>query len=302
MNCSPIILFVYNRPHHTQKTIEALQRNILADRSHLIIYSDGAKDDRDVPPILQIREYLNKISGFRSVQIVERKRNRGCANNIIEGVSTVLNEHGKAIVLEDDILTSHYFLCYMNAALDFYQDRKEIFSISGYNHPPSIMRIPASYKGDIFFCRRNASWGWATWLDRWLNIDWEIRDFETFYEDLKAQKEFNQSGDDLSDMLVRQMKGKIDSWFIRLAYHHYKHGGLAIWPKYSYTENIGFDGSGIHCSITTKYQNDLSMAIRTPEFPTDIKVDKDILKSLKKVTRRGPLTRLKKILRIDRIR
>ena len=42
---APIILFVYNRPWHTRKTIEALQKNELADQSDLIIYSDAPKND-----------------------------------------------------------------------------------------------------------------------------------------------------------------------------------------------------------------------------------------------------------------
>jgi hypothetical protein len=298
MKSAPIVLFVYNRPRHTRQTIEALKNNVSAAQSDLIIYSEGAKGDHDLPLVLQVRECLCNISGFRSVQVVERTRNWGCANNIIDGVSAVLNSYGSAVVVEDDISTSPYFLGYMNAALDFYQDRGEIFSISGYNHPPSLMKIPEDYKKDVFYCPRNACWGWAIWLDRWRNIDWEVRDFGLFIKDHKAQKAFNQGGEDLTDMLAAQVKGEIDSWSIRLTYHHYKHGGLAVWPKYSYTNNIGNDGSGTHCSATSKYENDLSRAIQNPEFPAEIKQDKRILKNYKKVYRRGPLTRLKKLLRI----
>ena len=42
---APIILFVYNRPEHTKKTIEALKKNELASESVLYVFSDGAKDD-----------------------------------------------------------------------------------------------------------------------------------------------------------------------------------------------------------------------------------------------------------------
>ena len=43
MSISPIVLFVYNRPWHTRQTVEALQKNELAEDSELFIFSDGPK-------------------------------------------------------------------------------------------------------------------------------------------------------------------------------------------------------------------------------------------------------------------
>ncbi|GFO77211.1 hypothetical protein BPLS_P5523 [Bathymodiolus platifrons methanotrophic gill symbiont] len=40
MTLAPIVLFVYNRPSHTQQTIEALKKNDLAIESELIIYTE----------------------------------------------------------------------------------------------------------------------------------------------------------------------------------------------------------------------------------------------------------------------
>lgn len=40
---APILLFVYNRPIHTQQTVISLLRNELAAESPLYIYSDAAK-------------------------------------------------------------------------------------------------------------------------------------------------------------------------------------------------------------------------------------------------------------------
>ena len=54
---SPIVLFVYNRPWHTQQTIEALQRNELAAESELYIYADGEKNGKISDSVLQVRSY-----------------------------------------------------------------------------------------------------------------------------------------------------------------------------------------------------------------------------------------------------
>jgi hypothetical protein len=42
---APIALFVYNRPWHTRQTVEALKANLLAPKSDLHIFADGAKSE-----------------------------------------------------------------------------------------------------------------------------------------------------------------------------------------------------------------------------------------------------------------
>ena len=42
---APILLFVFKRPEHVRRTVEALQRNTLAAESILYIYSDAARYD-----------------------------------------------------------------------------------------------------------------------------------------------------------------------------------------------------------------------------------------------------------------
>jgi len=62
---SPIVLFVYNRPRHTQQTIEALQKNKLASESELFIYSDAAKKEHDHLKVGEVRGYIQTVGGFR---------------------------------------------------------------------------------------------------------------------------------------------------------------------------------------------------------------------------------------------
>ena len=58
---APIILFTYNRPWHTRQTIEALQKNTLADQSDLIIYSDAPKDKSAIDLVNQVRVHIKNI-------------------------------------------------------------------------------------------------------------------------------------------------------------------------------------------------------------------------------------------------
>ncbi|ADE35623.1 glycosyltransferase [Methanohalophilus mahii] len=294
-NLAPVILFVYNRPLHTKRTIENLQKNLFAENTELFIYSDEAKSKNDVLEVQKVRQYIKTISGFRKITIVERQQNFGLSKNIINGVTDVISSYGKAIILEDDLLTSPYFLKYMNKALDFYKNKEEIMSISAYNHPPSIMKIPADYNEQIYFNYRNSSWGWGTWKNRWDMVDWNVEDFNEFKKDKFAQKKFNRGGEDLSDMLIAQMEGKIDSWAIRFTYAHFKYDKLSVCPCHSYVQNIGHDGSGQHCGKSKRYQNDLTKAPEKIKFPEEIKVNQCIMDEFSQIYKNNVLKKLKHI-------
>src|SRR5690554_5504915 len=145
---APVVLFTYNRPYHTRQTIESLKKNELAKDSQLFIFSDGAKDEEDSEVVANLRVYLKQINGFKSVEIIERENNYGLKKSIIDGVTSIINEYGKIIVLEDDVVTSPVFLTYMNAALDYFQNNLKVWHISAWT--PGIN---TSELTDIFFWR-----------------------------------------------------------------------------------------------------------------------------------------------------
>lgn len=289
-NLAPIVLFVYNRPWHTQQTIEALQRNELADESELIIYSDGPRDDKARESVRRVREYVKTINnGFKKITIIERDRNWGLADSIIDGVTEVVNEYGRVIVLEDDLVTSPFFLRYMNEALEFYRDNSSIMSISGYTLPPRYMKFPQNYYYDIYLNYRNSSWGWATWADRWELVDWDVQDYDQFIYNPEQQRLFNRGGDDLTPMLKSQMSGKIDSWAIRFSYAHFKERMYSVCPRYSYVSNIGCDGTGTHCGNEKKFKNDLLRAKPITNFINNIELDEDVMVEFRKFYRKKTL-------------
>lgn len=243
---APILLFVYNRPDHTSRTIKLLQQCELAEESSLYIFCDGPKKLDDIEKVNKVREIVTKIKGFKNVKISMSDNNLGLAKSIISGVTDIINQHGKVIVLEDDLLTSRYFLKYMNDALNFYENCPNIWSISGYT--PQI-EFPEYYHHDVYFIPRACSWGWGTWNNRWNNIDWEINDYENLKLDKKEIRKFNLPGNDMAPMLEDQKKGLIDSWAIRWCYNQYKNNSYTVYPRLSFIENIGMKGEGTHGSL-----------------------------------------------------
>ncbi len=240
---APIVLFVYNRLEHTKKTIEALKKNELASKSMLFIYSDAEKDDSEKTSVGEVRNFVKSIKGFKTLTVIERDKNFGLADSIIKGVTEVVTRFGNVIVIEDDIVTSPYFLKFMNEALEFYKDQKKVWHISGWNYP-----IDSSKLDNVFLWRFMNCWGWATWSDRWQyfekNVNKTINEFSK-----KEIKYLNLDNyENTWSQVIANKENKINTWAIFWYTTIIKHNGLCLNPSHSLVINIGNDGSGEHDS------------------------------------------------------
>lgn len=269
----PVAIFTYRRSAHTRATLEALAANTLAPQTDLYIFSDGPKSGDDVFAVKKVRELIKQVTGFASVTIIERSTNMGLAQSIIVGVSELFEKFECIIVLEDDLVTTKYFLSYMNAALDHYQNDPFVFSVTGHTFPKNTLRIPKGYLYDTYAAYRCSSWSWGTWRDRWARVDWDMRYFECFCKDEKAQEELSRGGRDMTEMLHMQHRGQIDSWAIRFCYAHSANNMKCIYPIKTLVSNIGLDNSGTHSVhdsrfVHLKFDADWQPAKFSPaEFP-----------------------------------
>lgn len=270
INLTPIILFTFNRPWHTEQSLTALMQNELADESVLYIYCDGPEEnatEEQKIKIAEVRNVVRKQQWCKEVHIVEATKNKGLADSIIDGVTNILGIYGKVIVLEDDLVTSPYFLRYMNSALDFYEKYPAVFSVSANRPPMDRLPIPDDYEYDVFVSLRSYSTGWATWENRWQLVDWSMSKFEEYLKHPYQIQALNRAGDDMTKLLLMQRDGKIDSWAMRFGFTHFINHAVAILPCISYIDNIGFDGTGSHSGIIYKvFRNDLSLAKRDLKF------------------------------------
>lgn len=259
IDCAPIALFVYDRPEHTRKTVIALLDNELAGQSDLFIFSDGAKKSASESNVLEVRRYIKTITGFKSVTIIERPANLGLAKSVIDGVTAICDRYGKIIVLEDDLITSPYFLRFMNQALSKYALDEQVISIHGYCYPV------ANGLPSMFFLRGADCWGWATWKRGW---DLFEQDARKLYAALQAggeTKEFDFEGHyGYTEMLRQQIDGKINSWAIRWYASAFLAHKLTLYPGVSLVQNIGNDNSGTHRGDTDLFKG--ALATRLPSM------------------------------------
>ncbi|HEX2606574.1 MAG TPA: glycosyltransferase [Flavisolibacter sp.] len=253
MEYSPIVLFVYNRLKHTVETINSLRLNPEAEHSFLYIFSDGPKNNNENAKVNEVRNYVKSIEGFKKVIVIEREKNFGLANNIIEGVTEVISIYGTVIVLEDDLLFSPYFLKYMNESIQLYRNDKKVISIHAYIYPVNQPLPPT------FFLIDPGSLGWATWKDRWSEYE---PDGRKLLEQLKNKKlEYKFNYDDTYPflrMLQDQINGKNNSWVIRWYAHAMLNDQVTLYPSRSLVFHNGSDGSGTHAGDSSMLDVELA--------------------------------------------
>ena len=235
---APVAIFVYNRADHTARTTKHLQRNLLATETDVYFFSDGGRDEASWRAVNKVRKLLHKVTGFRSVSVIERPCNYYLERNVIEGINQVLKTHDRIIVMEDDIVSSPYYLTYMNDALDYYRNDKQVMHVAGFTN----LDIPE--KGDTYFSPHVTSSGaWATWRDRW----------EKFVH--YGSREEALAGLTDTDIARITYDGRFDClkmldrhpvpWDICWNIAVYRHGGLALHPTHTLVRNIGLS-SGAH--------------------------------------------------------
>ncbi|MBQ7698581.1 MAG: glycosyl transferase [Paludibacteraceae bacterium] len=259
MTLSPIIVFAYNRPEHLRKTLNWLGQNELAEQSTLYIFCDGPKN-KDALSETQLKRfgsydtYLAKIGEarsvarevaivptFKEVHVVEREENLGLGTSVITGVTEIINKYGRAIVLEDDLETSPYFLSYMNQCLGHYEARKSVFSISGLSRPHPERFYPKDYPYDVYVSLTHHPTGWATWADRWNQVDWKADAYEIMKEQPAMVEAFRRIEHTEWEALIKQRKTGQNVWSVRFGLAHFVNHAVSICPIVSYINHIGWD-------------------------------------------------------------
>ncbi|MBD1429807.1 MULTISPECIES: glycosyltransferase [Sphingobacterium] len=273
---APIIIFTYNRPQHTRQMLQALENAELAQDSEVFIFSDGAKNAQAIEQVNKVRAIIAEPWNFKKITICERERNIGLAQNVITGVTEVINQYGKVIVLEDDLKIAKVGLRYFNDALDAYEEEEKVMEISGYMYPvKDSNKLPES-----FFFRVANSWGWATWARAWNKYNTDIDTLIADFDNEKIKRFSIDHTENFWKQVQEYKAGKINSWAIRWYLTLFNHNGLALYPRQSMIQNMGTDGSGTHSDADTAYHVELATQ-PVSYFPKEIEENKEAYEAIK---------------------
>ena len=206
---------------------------------------------------------------FKSKKYFFRKNNLGLYNSLKYGISKVLKTKKSVIVLEDDIITNKYFLNFISKALNFFNNHKNIGSVTGYSY--------ANCDHDMFLSQRHASWGWGTWRHVWDKMKWDSKYIKKYMKMKNFKKEFNRAGNDMYQLLEEQLDGQIDTMDIVFNFNCFIKNKFCVCPKSSMLYNIGLDGTGIHCKKNDKVFNNFDKNFY-PKIYTKLKIENHIIK------------------------
>jgi len=292
---APVVVFAYNRPDHLRQTLAALAEADLAGDSRVRVYADGARNEAAREGVAAVRTVLVDPvwrDRFAAFEVVASDENKGLAKAIVGGVTGVVEQAGRVIVLEDDLIVSRDFLRFMNDALDFYQSDQTVGSISGFC---PLKAPPAGYTHDVMRVPRNCSTGWATWADRWRAVDWTAADAPRLNRDPAFRKRFNSAGSDRVDRLRRQMEGTVSSWSIRFGLWQTASGRDTIFSSFNRLVNSGYDGSGVNTKAGEAI-NATFKAEGSPYVLAPVETSPAVLAGFRRVYSGSPLARLRRFL------
>ncbi len=284
---APIVIFAYNRPDHTQRLLVSLLHNPEAADAELYIFIDGTKRDSDREKVHAVKQLAQQVEGFKAVHITAQPTNKGLAASVIDGVSLVLQEHPEVIVLEDDLIVSDDFLHFMNEALDTFRHRRDIWSISGYT---PALAIPQDYRHDTFLVPRPQCWGWATWQDRWVTIDWEVKEFARM-QDREQRNLFNRGGNDLYRTLDMERHSRIESWAVRWCYAAFLQQAYTLNPVVSKVKNSGMADSDSHAGWHDQ-RHDVKLSTKPILLEPDLQPDATMMALFKQHHDLGLVSRI----------
>lgn len=237
---APIVIFAFNRPEALEHMLTSLKNNPEYTQSDKYFFIDGPRTENE----RKIVDRVEFIARKESSNVIRNQKNLGLGSNIIKGVSQILTNYDSAIILEDDLILQPGFLQYMNEGLEYFKNDKNILAVCGYSLK---IKVPQNYKSSVYLADRASSWGWATWKDRWKEIDWNVSDWNKFSQDKKSVKAFKHAGSDMYSMLYDFMEGRNHSWAIRFCYHQFRHNMHSVHPTKSLVDNEGFGETATNC-------------------------------------------------------
>lgn len=261
-----LALFTYNREIHTQSVVDAIKKNTMLPNK-MFIFQDGCNNTADKDAWQHVNSIINNID-WCDKEVVVNIENKGLAQSIVDGVNYVFQNYDAIIVLEDDCVPHPYFIEYMISSLKKYENEKNVYAINGY-----AWIALDNKNANTHFSGRAGSWGWGQWKDRWQTYNQSYKLITEIKKDSEKVKQLTIWGEDLETYLIGNIKGTCNSWTVFWALQAIKSGSICLTPNLSLINNIGLDGSGVHCGLSEKKQflreeDDLSEV----RFPDDIKL------------------------------
>lgn len=237
---TPILFLIFNRP---EITLESFKNIAYVKPAYLYIAADGPRignpEDR-IRCEKTRRKVLEMIDWPCEVKTLFREENIGCKRAISEGISWFFKQVEAGIILEDDCVAAESFFPYCERMLEEYKDHPRIGMIGGANFLDNKQN-----EESYFFSRYFIVWGWATWRNKWLLYQDELKDWPTLRKEKWLSTIFKNKNTAryYTFNFDKADKNEVDTWDSNWVYYLLYHNQLAITPTKNLISNIGFEGT-----------------------------------------------------------
>ena len=196
--------------------------------------------------VQKVRNLARQQNWGKETIVLESNVNQGLAKAIISGVSEIVEKHGRIIVLEDDLVTSPYFLNYINTALNKYENDDEVISVVGFSYP-------INFKDDFpdtYFIKNADCLGWATWKRAWNKFEFNTQFDSTINADEMISNFYQNKA--ISKWFIRYYRESLSpnasAWSPHWIFSIIRNNGLSVTPIANLVQNIGFTSDSTHAS------------------------------------------------------
>ncbi|ELX4188077.1 hypothetical protein QJ358_001476 [Vibrio vulnificus] len=278
----PILIIAFNRYFTTEKVLNSL-RGIKPKKIYLSLDFPRAGNSNDVEEQKKIISLFDDIDWECELKINKHKENQGCKYGPSKAIDWFFENEDKGIILEDDIVAENFFFYYCEILLEKYEFDDRVGLICGSNFASNRDVIQGSYD----FSYYNHIWGWATWKRAWIKNEIEMDSWKqegkgvisNIFFDVKTKKYWEY-------YFERAFQNRIDAWDYQWLYSCWKHKMLAILPKESLVENIGFGEDATHTFTAPKFVQNAKVdkfqntIIHTEYIIRNINLDEDISRTV----------------------
>jgi len=292
----PCVVFGFNRPAKLARVFNALQKQ---DVDRLIAFVDGPRNESDLQRVEACRTQV------RNVKWVEKEQyfwdeNRGLGG-LADNISLVLEKYPAAVIVEDDCLPMPGFYKFMRLALEHYKTTDKVFSIGGYQ--PIRAEYFRDYPFTLVSCARFLCWGWATWQDRWQELQPYLTRYRELFNGLRNVSEI--AGADLPDVARNMAAGNVsDSWDVKVAVASLWLKKVHLLPVRGLVRNTGADNSGLHRNmvhvLSSRWLQNQNVAEKAPEniaWLENVSLNEDYADALREMVNRTFIFSPRRILR-----
>ena len=163
---APIVITTICRYETFKRCIESLMKCTGADQTELYIGIDYPANESHWAGYRKICDFVESITGFKSVYVFKREHNYGQGKNVRDLVTRIKEKYDRYIITEDDNEFSPNFLEYINKGLEIYRDNPKVIAICGYNYPFNYIRDHKGWSLNSYPMKFYSAWGVGFWFEK----------------------------------------------------------------------------------------------------------------------------------------